>query len=61
MNDSDLDRIAAWVVQRGLAGADETELLDGFCHECHRAGLPLCTAIVLVDTLHPECFPLKTR
>lgn len=53
MNDHDIDRLAAWVVRHGLAGADETELLDGFCDECHTAGLPLCTAMAIVDTLHP--------
>lgn len=53
MTSHDIDRISAWVVQQGLAGADETELLQGFSRECHAAGLPLTTSVAVVDTLHP--------
>ena len=53
MNDSDIDRIAAWLVERGLAGASETDLLHGFCDRCSEAGLDLSRAVALIDTLHP--------
>jgi adenylate cyclase len=53
MNDSDIGRIAAWVVERGLAGASETELLNGFCDRCRGAGLDLSRGMTIIDTLHP--------
>ena len=48
-----LDRIAAWLVDRGLRGADEGELLAGFCQRCQEAGLPLSRGLAIIDTLHP--------
>jgi adenylate cyclase len=53
MTDSDVNDIAAWVVARGLAGASETDLLDGFCARCRQAGLGLARALAIIDTLHP--------
>jgi adenylate cyclase len=53
MTDADLQRVTSWVVGRGLDGASETQLLDGFCMECRGIGLPLSRAMALVDTLHP--------
>ena len=53
MKKMDVEQIAAWVVERGLAGASETELLQGFCDQCCQAGLALSRALALVDTLHP--------
>ncbi|HEX2725844.1 MAG TPA: adenylate/guanylate cyclase domain-containing protein [Beijerinckiaceae bacterium] len=53
MNDSDIDRIATWLIERGLAGASETELLHGFCAACRQAGLELSRGNMLIDTLHP--------
>ncbi len=53
MIDTDLDSVAAWVTRCGLAGAGETELLDGFCARCCEAGLPLSRAMALIDTLLP--------
>ena len=53
MNASDIDRIGGWVVARGLAGASETELLNGFCERCCAVGLDLSRALALIDTLHP--------
>ncbi|MGF7210131.1 adenylate cyclase [Skermanella aerolata] len=48
-----IDGIAAWVVDAGLAGRSETELLHGFCERCRDAGIDLCRAITIIDTLHP--------
>ncbi len=53
MNDEATAGISDWVVRQGIAGASETELLDGFCERCLAAGLPLSRGLVLIDTLHP--------
>jgi adenylate cyclase len=53
MDIGDVDRIAAWLLDRGLAGAAETALLDGFCERCSAAGLALSRAQLIIDTLHP--------
>jgi adenylate cyclase len=45
--------ITAWLVERGLAGAAETELLNGFCERCRTAGLDLSRGLIIIDTLHP--------
>jgi adenylate cyclase len=44
---------AAWAIQAGLAGAQELDLLRGFCERAVAIGLPIARAQVLVDTLHP--------
>ncbi len=48
-----LNPIESWLVQAGLAGASETESLDGFCDRCRGAGIALSRATLVVDTLHP--------
>ena len=53
MKSADIDRIADWIVRRGLEGAQETDLLIKFCEDCNAAGLPLARALVVIDTLHP--------
>lgn len=53
MQDRDIAAIEAWLVESGLAGASETELMHGFCSRLHAAGLALSRALTLVDTLHP--------
>ncbi|HYC63437.1 MAG TPA: adenylate/guanylate cyclase domain-containing protein [Reyranellaceae bacterium] len=53
MKHADIDRIADWIVRRGLEGAEESELLRQFCEKCNAAGLPVSRAIALIDTLHP--------
>ena len=53
MQAGDIDRIGAWLVERGLAGAPETDLLHGFCERCRQCGLDLARAIAFIDTLHP--------
>jgi adenylate cyclase len=53
MNTADVDRIADWIVRRGLKGAQETDLLREFCEKCNEAGLPIARALVIIDTLHP--------
>ena len=53
MDETNLNRIAAWLVEQGQAGASETALLDGFSSRCVAAGLVLSRAQLIVDTLHP--------
>ncbi|KAB0264742.1 adenylate/guanylate cyclase domain-containing protein [Microvirga brassicacearum] len=53
MDKSHIERISAWIIQRGLGGASETELLHGFCQKCQAVGLDLSRALALIDTLHP--------
>ncbi|CUX57961.1 adenylate/guanylate cyclase domain-containing protein [Agrobacterium genomosp. 13] len=49
----DIDPIQSWLVQQGLVGNDELEMLTGFCARCNEAGLGLVHAVIFVDTLHP--------
>jgi len=53
MQDSDIETIAAWLVERGLAGVSENALLQGFGELCRGAGLDLCRSVAIIDTLHP--------
>ncbi len=53
MQQSEIDAIAAWLVEQGLAGASEPDLLQGFCLLCRSAGLELSRGLTIVDTLHP--------
>lgn len=53
MNGSEIDRIASWLVERGLAGDSEIVLLEGFCERSVDAGLELSRGMALIDTLHP--------
>lgn len=48
-----IERIAAWLVERGLAGDGELALLQGFCERFVEAGSGLSRATLLIDTLHP--------
>ena len=45
--------IGTWVIEAGLAGISEPDLLRGFCERLGAAGIPLMRAIVGIDTLHP--------
>jgi adenylate cyclase len=53
MDVEDIERISAWLVERGLAGDSEIVLLNGFCERCDAAGLALSSGVAIIDTLHP--------
>ncbi|WFR94446.1 adenylate/guanylate cyclase domain-containing protein [Rhizobium tumorigenes] len=53
MHEKDIADITAWLMQRGLKGATEIDLLSGFCEACSRSGLQLSRGMALMDTLHP--------
>jgi adenylate cyclase len=42
-----------WIAAAGLSGRRERDLLQGFCERALGLGLPLCRAVIGVDTLHP--------
>ncbi len=53
MRPADIEAIAHWLAEQGLAGAREDELLGQFCERCVAAGLPLTRTLCFIDTLHP--------
>ena len=53
MTNDGMVQVKEWLIERGLGGASEMELLDGFCLRCRDAGLELSRGLALVDTLHP--------
>jgi adenylate cyclase len=53
MNEAFFAELSRWLVQAGLAGAAETDIVAEFCDRCVAAGLPLRRAHVFIDTLHP--------
>ena len=45
--------IAKWVVDEGLSGTPEVDLLGGFCDRLVEAGIPLMRTMIAQPTLHP--------
>lgn len=53
MQFQDIGGIAAWLIEQGLRGGAEADVLAGFCQKCRDAGLFLDRGLALIDTLHP--------
>jgi len=53
MNENLLADLSAWLIQAGLAGTHDTDIVSVFCERCVAAGIPLDRALMFVDTLHP--------
>lgn len=53
MDPQEIGNVVDWLVQRGLDGLDETELITAFCHRLGRLGIELEQAAIFIDTLHP--------
>ena len=53
MQERDVQAVSTWLIEAGLAGLSETDMLHGFCHRCCEAGLEVSRGLALVDTLHP--------
>ena len=53
MEIGNVDALDAWVTGEGLRGLQEVELLTGFCDRAREGGLPIASAMVIIDTLHP--------
>jgi adenylate cyclase len=46
-------RLMNWLVNQGLTGLPENDLLRGFCERCRAGGLDVSRGLVFIDTLHP--------
>src|SRR5262245_12956127 len=53
MDSSSIGKIQLWLIEQGLLGRAETQLLAGFCERCREHGVDLVQAVLFVDTLHP--------
>lgn len=53
MNESGIGAVRTWLVECGLAGVGEPEILAGLGERCAAAGLPLARSLAVIDTLHP--------
>jgi adenylate cyclase len=53
MDESDIAAITAWLIDGGLRGMTETELMHRLCERLAQTGLALSRAAVIIDTLHP--------
>ena len=53
MREEALRELGDWLVEGGLLGTSELDLLTGFCRRGRELGLPLGRALMLCDTLHP--------
>lgn len=53
MNETGIEGVRTWLVDCGLAGVGEAEILAGFGDRCTACGLPLARALAVIDTLHP--------
>jgi adenylate cyclase len=53
MNETDIHGITTWLIEQGLAGAPEADLLAAFCTRCRDAGVDLARGLTIIDTLHP--------
>jgi adenylate cyclase len=53
LDPQEIGNVVDWLVQQGLDGLDETELITAFCHRLGRLGIELEQAAIFIDTLHP--------
>ena len=53
MDEDKLSALAQWITGEGLAGSTEADMMTGFCERAVAAGLPLASAVLFIDTLHP--------
>ncbi len=53
MDETRLTELAQWITAEGLAGSTEAEMMTGFCERAVAAGLPIASAVLFIDTLHP--------
>ena len=53
MDDHHAKNITNWLIQSGLKGLPEEDLLAGFCERCNAGGLQIDRASAVMDTLHP--------
>ena len=46
-------KLMCWLVEQGLTGLPEPDLIRGFCERCRAEGLDVSRALIFIDTLHP--------
>lgn len=51
---SDIDPLARWLLQQGLEGATQEELLQGYCQKLVELGVPLCRLHMAQRAFHPQ-------
>ncbi|MDM9629828.1 adenylate/guanylate cyclase domain-containing protein [Rhizobium sp. S152] len=53
MDDRHVIETTAWLMQSGLKGVPEADLLAGFCERCNANGLAVERSVAVIDALHP--------
>jgi adenylate cyclase len=53
MDEPDITATLDWLIESGLRGTPETDLLHQLCERLVRTGLNLSRAAIIIDTLHP--------
>jgi len=53
MREDEITELAAWLMENGLKGTSEADLLSGFCEACRKGGIDISRSMALMDTLHP--------
>ena len=48
-----IEAIEAWLIQAGLRGEPDHQLVSAFCERAVAAGLPVSRVLAVIDTLHP--------
>lgn len=53
MKTKQIAELTAWLMQAGLEGMPEIDLLAGFCVRCAASGVPVERASAVIEALHP--------
>jgi adenylate cyclase len=53
LSERDLTEISDWIIESGLIGLDETEIIDGVCQRLNASGTKVMCANVGQRVLHP--------
>jgi adenylate cyclase len=53
MDQAQFQQLATWLVEQGLAGTEEGEIIAGLCERLTALGMPISRTIAAIDTLHP--------
>jgi hypothetical protein len=51
MKPADVDRVADWIIRRGLEGMSEADLLRAFCEQCTAGALPITRALAIIEEM----------
>ncbi|MBB3318372.1 adenylate cyclase [Rhizobium sp. BK181] len=53
IKDNRVAELTAWLMQSGIEGMPEADLLAGFCVRCAASGVPVERASAVIEALHP--------